>query len=238
MKALLGKLLNVIWIGLQMAVLSGAVFFCVMAFNLFFWFPSGTEYMILLPLTILYFSVLLWDRLIFSKFRPYHVKMFFGGIVLYLLTVAGIETSYYLDSKVERVYDGVDITEYMPFSTAIPVLGETSTLKLEKDLPILDGALALYPVYSAFATAVYPKKDYYLYPNFRGNAFYDGTREKPKETHEVHFTNTVKAFERLLNNEIDIYFMGEISEAQRKEARKRGVELEFTPIATDAFVFL
>jgi len=39
-------------------------------------------------------------------------------------------------------------------------LNEEASLKLTNDLPVLDGATALYPVYAAFVNAVYPNNKY------------------------------------------------------------------------------
>ena len=59
----------------------------------------------------------------------------------------------------------VDTSAYEPFSdhTKVVTLTEPSTLKIEDNLPIIDGATALYPVYAAFAQAVYPEKEYDQY---------------------------------------------------------------------------
>ena len=64
------------------------------------------------------------------------------------------------------VQDGyLDTYAYAPFSKTSKVvsLSEPSTYKIEDNLPIIDGATALYPVYSAFAKAVYPEKEYDQY---------------------------------------------------------------------------
>jgi phosphate transport system substrate-binding protein len=55
--------------------------------------------------------------------------------------------------------------------------------------------------------------------------------------HEVHFTNTLIAFQGLLDRRVDIYFMADLSEAQKKWAEEEGVELNYTPIGREAFVF-
>lgn len=54
---------------------------------------------------------------------------------------------------------GVNLELYQPFreDTKAVSLNEASTLSLDGDLPRLDGATALYPLYSAFARAVYPE---------------------------------------------------------------------------------
>ena len=96
---------------------------------------------------------------------------------------------------------------------------EDSTFKIEDNLPSLDGATALYPVYAAFAQAVYPEKEYDLYDS------------------EVVSSQTSHAFDRLVKREVDIVFMAHPSEKQMKAAERNGVELSMIPIGREAFVF-
>ena len=93
-------------------------------------------------------------------------------------------------------------------------------LKLDGDLPVMDGALALYPVYTAFAEAVYAREAY----------------ENDKQS--VMFTNTVKAFDALIAGERDVIFTASASKKQTEAAHAAGVELYLTPIGKEAFVFL
>lgn len=115
-----------------------------------------------------------------------------------------------------------DISVYAPFKegSLTAKLDEESTLKLAEDLPVLDGALALYPVYTAFAEAVYDEAAY---------------RQNPES---VPFTNTVEAFKGIIAGERDIIFSAYASKKQLESAKAAGVELCFTPIGKEAFVFL
>jgi phosphate transport system substrate-binding protein len=115
----------------------------------------------------------------------------------------------------------VDLSEYRPFgkNTKAVSLDEPSSFKIEHDLPLLDGATALYPVYSAFAQAVYPEKEYPLYEG------------------EVVSSQTSHAFDRLLKGEVDIVFIAHPSKRQMEFAELQGVELTLTPIGREAFVF-
>ena len=97
-----------------------------------------------------------------------------------------------------------DVAQYAPFTDGnkIAKLGEPSTLKLSGELPVLDGALALYPVYSAVAETVYDEAEF--------------TQES------VMFTDTLKAFDAVVAGERDIAFLAGASEAQMASARARG----------------
>lgn len=115
----------------------------------------------------------------------------------------------------------VDLSEYRPFAkgTKAVSLDEPSTFKIEDNLPLLDGATALFPVYSSFVQAVYPEKDY------------------PLEKGEVVSSKTSNAYDRLLKGEVDIIFIAHPSEGQMIAAEQQGVELNLTPIGREAFAF-
>ena len=113
-----------------------------------------------------------------------------------------------------------DITVYSPFvGEKTARLDEQATLILRDNLPVMDGALALYPVYAAIAEAVYDETAY-------------GTGES------TPFTNTLRAFDSLIAGERDIIFSSHASEKQMRAAKDAGVELVHTPIGKEAFVFL
>ena len=96
----------------------------------------------------------------------------------------------------------------------------TFTIKNPSEMPILDGAEAAYPVYSAFA-----------------NAVYENIGKLGRAEEIVSFTNTIYSYERLLSGEVDIYFGAEPSKEQQEMAKEQGKELVMTPIGKEAFVF-
>jgi phosphate transport system substrate-binding protein len=113
------------------------------------------------------------------------------------------------------------LDQYRPFikDTKAVKLNEKASLEINKDLPKLDGATALYPLYSAFAQAVYPENNYEIYES------------------QVMCSTTEKAYERLIAGETDIIFAAKPSKEQLELAKSRGVELKLTPIGKEAFVF-
>lgn len=115
-----------------------------------------------------------------------------------------------------------DITVYAPFKedSKVAKLDEPSTLVLTEELPILDGALALYPVYAAFAQAAYQEEAVLANPA------------------SVTFTDTVQAFRGLIAGERDIIITASASQKQFEAAKVAGVELKLTEIGKEAFVFL
>ena len=120
------------------------------------------------------------------------------------------------------VQDGyLDTYAYAPFSKSSKVvsLSEPSTYKIEDNLPIIDGATALYPIYSAFANAVYPEKEYDEYDS------------------EVMSNRTDGAYDNLINGKVDMIFALSPSESQLSRAKYQNRELKLTPIGKEAFVF-
>jgi phosphate transport system substrate-binding protein len=160
---------------------------------------------------------------IYGKFKNRIVsKCLFIFFTLSTLSVIGYEgyQTYLKSLEVVSTQD-VDLSEYLPFAedTKAVSLEEASTFKIKDNLPTLDGSTALYPVYSAFAQAVYPEKDYPLYDS------------------EVVSSQTGEAFDRLLKGNVDIVFMPHPSDKQMKTAESFGRELTLTPIGREAFVF-
>ena len=124
-------------------------------------------------------------------------------------------------SVVESV--NINTNEYLPFdeNSKIVLLDEESTLKLTENLPIIDGAAAFFPVYSAYVNAVYPP-DTELNHN-EGNPF--------------QYNNTSYGYYLLAQKETDIFFGVYPSEDQIQEAINFNTHFQFTPIGEEAFVF-
>ncbi|MBO7406870.1 MAG: substrate-binding domain-containing protein [Clostridia bacterium] len=127
----------------------------------------------------------------------------------------------------------ITLPEYFDFHTFIPFqedslvkhADEEATLRFKDgdDLPRMDGATALYPVYAAFAQATYP----------------DSLAQKEWwEIEElVDCTTTGYAYQRIVDGECDIIFVGGPSKDQEAYAASKGVTLEYIPIGREAFVF-
>ncbi|WP_340024507.1 substrate-binding domain-containing protein [Paenibacillus sp. FSL K6-1096] len=153
--------------------------------------------------------------------------MLSGFIGLCVLAAAGYEIRQaYIHSLAEVREGEVNLTQYAPFAddTKAAALGRTASYQLTDNLPRLDGATALYPLYSAFAQAVYPQDHYSPFVQKEGTDY-------------VVCTSTSEAYKRLITGEADIIFVAAPSLAQTKQAEQAGVELKLTPIGREAFVF-
>jgi phosphate transport system substrate-binding protein len=120
----------------------------------------------------------------------------------------------------EKISEGVELRQYQPFKP------ENKLVKIEpspdlqfntENAPRLDGATAAYPVYAAMAQAMYP-------------------RDQIAELAKV--STTPKAYESLINGHVDAIFVAQASAEQAQIAKEKGVQLNFTPIGKEAFVFV
>ncbi|PEQ93318.1 phosphate-binding protein [Bacillus sp. AFS006103] len=155
------------------------------------------------------------------------------GMVFILAMGTGVAVHWHRSQTVLPSYGfeyggGYSSTDLYPYDVnnpdnILPKLKTTSTFTIENpsEMPILDGAEAAFPVYSAFA-----------------NATYENIEKVSQEVSEVvTFTNTIYAYERLLAGDVDIYFGAEPSKKQQQMAQEAGKELVMTPIGKEAFVF-
>lgn len=173
---------------------------------------------------VLLFIVLCWTWAWFQKKRRIIISLGLVGILA--ISFAGLEINKWYHENIDTVNEqGVNLNLYKPFlaDTKAVSLDEPATLKFESDPPKIDGATALYPLYSAFARATYPEKDYHVDVN--------------KVDDIVVCSNTVGSYQRLISGEADIIFAAAPSDEQQQMAKDNGIELVMTPIGREAFVF-
>ncbi len=120
----------------------------------------------------------------------------------------------------------IELDQYLPFDEKSKIVKIKSDLELTGDLPIIDGAAALYPVFSAFVHANYPESSV----RFDGENFTADSK--------LQYTNTRGAYQRIVDGDIDIAICAAPSDEQLAYAKSAGVELELVPIGREAFVFL
>ena len=155
------------------------------------------------------------------------------GLCLLAVTLAcGVYVGFGLYNDSIPVMEDRDslIYQYEPFAegTKAVYLDEESTLKFENPSIDMDGATALYPVYSAFAQAVYPQAKYDIY---------DYKYNEDEGYGQVTCTGTIEAYQRLIEGKTDIIFCAAPSKDQLALAEAAGVQLHLTPIGREAFVF-
>lgn len=195
------------------------------------------------------------------------VKQFLaiGIIIGILLLIIPIYAEYKSakDSKLRLSSSvmSIDVNEYMPFDENSKIVKiKEPTLKVIENEPIVDGAAALFPVYSAFVNAVYSqerveererkarvvaKKDtngkiesYEITRNYQSNQ--DESSDSGKRVLDkgiFQYNNTVDGYKKLARKETDIFIGAYPSEAQINYAKKNDTTFKFTPIGREGFVF-
>ena len=147
--------------------------------------------------------------------------MYWGLVAIAVIATSIQPIMKWVDSRILTVGAEVDIYQYEPFveGSNIVRLDQVASLQLADDLPIIDGATALYPLYAAIAEAVYPEKSYNPYAS------------------EVMVNQTHEAYSNLIDGKVDMIFVAGPSDQQLNRAKDRGIELHLTPIGKEAFVF-
>ena len=140
-------------------------------------------------------------------------------LLFFALCATQVAITEYEDSITINTTPNINVNEYLPFDESSKIVKlDGASLKLEGELPIIDGATAAFPVYSAFVHAVYPKT----------TELDDGVFE---------YNNTVGGYKALAEKKTDIFFGAAPSKEQKEYAAECGTEFEYTQVAYEAFVF-
>lgn len=201
-------------------VFIGLLFFTVIIG--FYFLLTGALHYISLLVVVPICLFLLYLGLAFGWLSTKRRNGWFAGIAGVALVVASIAPiQYHYKMSIPTVDAEVAIYEYEPFAVDNKVITPDTdvTLKMTKPLPRLDGATAMYPLYSAFVQATYPKKTYIPYDS------------------EVMVNTTPEAYHNLIYGKVDLIFAAAPSESQKNVAKMQGLTLNMTPIGREAFVF-
>lgn len=158
--------------------------------------------------------------LIWFKKTKKHIVVYLSAV---LAVAVAIGVNYgiikYNESITVNTSPNIDVYEYLPFDENSKIVKKDSqTLKFTENLPVIDGAAALFPVYSAFVNAVYPDT----------TKLYDGTFE---------YNNTPEGYRLLAEKATDVFIGVYPSDEQIEYAKSQNTAFEYTPIGTEAFVF-
>ena len=165
------------------------------------------------------------------------------GILLIVAVFASFNLSMYslLTVRLANNFSGatqakmVDVGLYLPHNESSELARVESSLKLTDDLPVLDGAAALLPVYASIVDCVYPEGCV----TYEGGSFSDDNYygENFAADSKMQYKNTVRGYTAIVDGDTDILFCAAPSESQKKYAEEQGVELVYVPIGLEAFVF-
>ena len=208
---------------LLVVFLGGALLFVILFASLAGWAPYMQHVLWVLGGTVLLAAVLAG-----SGYLPARGKKYLGiGVLCVCLGCCIYAGMGVYRNSLPTVDDrSLLLWDYQPFQEGnqLVTLEEPAELELETAASLwLDGATALYPVYAAFAQAVYPERaDEAAYSPYHST---------------VSCTGTVSAYERLIRGEVNMIFAAGPSQAQLEMAAQAGKELHLTPVGREAFVF-
>lgn len=164
-------------------------------------------------------------------------------LVLVVAVFAGFNLSMYalLTGRLSNNFSSasqakmIDVGAYLPHEPGSDLVRIDSSLKLTDNLPVLDGAAALLPVYAAFVDAVYPEGSV----TYEGGSFCDDNYygENFAADSAMQYKNTVRGYKAIVDGETDILFCAAPSAEQKAYAEQQGVELVYVPIGLEGFVF-
>lgn len=130
----------------------------------------------------------------------------------------------------EMESSSINLSEYQPFTEDSKIVRMSAPDEYRfhdgDSLPVLDGATALFPVYSAVFNSLYPE----------GSCVFDG--ENFSAESRLQKRNTAGAFKALNSGDADIIFCASPSKKQQDASRDAGLELSLVPLGFEAFVFL
>lgn len=142
------------------------------------------------------------------------------GIFLFAIVGSGAKLAYswLTYDRFDVISQGVDWYQYEPFAydNKLVQVEVSESQKIDRDLPRIDGAYALYPIYAAAVQAIFPKGDYYR---------------------TVKTNGSDKIFNNLLAGQTDMIFSLAPSKEQVLDANSANLKYEMTPFMREAFVF-
>nr|WP_285851154.1 substrate-binding domain-containing protein [Sporosarcina aquimarina] len=185
---------------------------------------NGTAYqipfIIVVP-TVLYLAVSLS---LYKHFTTRKRIFTFIGIASIALVITGyVPIREAHTESIRIVNEEVDPNFYQPFreDSKLDQLETPASLKIQEQLPKLDGETWLYPMYAAFVEATYPEGDYPSYMK-DGLIMADGGG---------------RSFTHLIEGKADLIFTTAPMKWHYNKAKEAGLELTVTPIGKEAFVF-
>lgn len=155
-----------------------------------------------------------------------------AGFVLFDAAIYVLFTSRCISSESEAMQEkSIELESYLPFEENSLIVKLESGISpngaaLSGNLPVLDGATALYPIYSAFMNSWYPNDSC----DFDGESFADESLLQKR--------GTGGAYKAVADGTADIIFCAKPSEKQLEYAAEQGAELTLVPIGYEAFVFI
>ena len=167
------------------------------------------------------------------------IAMLLAVVLIFAVFNAGVY--FLLTGRLSNNFSGtdqskmVDVGAFLPHKEGSDLPKIDASLHLEGDLPVLDGAAALVPVYAAIIHNVYPEGSV----TYEGGSFSDDNYygENFAADSKMQYKNTVRGYKAIVDGDTDILFCAAPSEEQKQYAAEQGVELVYVPVGLEGFVF-
>ena len=164
-------------------------------------------------------------------------------MVALFFVLINFEMYFFITRRLRNNFSGagqlkmIDVARYLPFEESSELARTGSSLHFteDDDLPVLDGAAALVPVYASVIDSCYPEGCV----KYEGGSFSDDNYygENFADDSAMKYQNTVRGFNALVDGSVDLFFTAHPSADQMAYAEEHGVELEIVPIGLESFVF-
>lgn len=166
-------------------------------------------------------SILLAIVLLFASFN----------VSMYFLLTRRLSNNFSGTDQAKQI----DVSLYLPHEEGSDLAKIDSSLKLTDDLPVLDGAAALVPVYASIVHNVYPEGCV----TYEGGSFSDDNYygENFAADSKMQYKNTVRGYKAIADGVTDILFCASPSQEQIEYAESVGADLVYVPVGLEAFVF-
>ena len=155
------------------------------------------------------------------------------NLFLYVTTTRRLGNNYSGATQLKMV----DVSKFLPFEedSLLARTGASIHFSEGDDLPVLDGAAALVPVYASVIDNIYPEGCV----TYKGGSFSDDNKygENFADDSAMKYQNTIRGFDAVVDGSVDLFFTAHPSEEQMNTAKEKGVELEIVPVGLEAFVF-
>ena len=162
-------------------------------------------------------------------------------VVVAIFALLNLSMYFLITQRLSNNFSGatqaqmIDVKSYLPHEDGSDLPEIETDFKLTENLPVLDGAAALVPVYASIIDTVYPKGCV----KYDGGVFSDDNYygENFAQDSVMQYKNTVRGYKAIVDGDTDIFFSAGPSAEQAQYAKDQGVELVFVPIGLEGFVF-
>lgn len=212
----------------KIIIFGGTMYFLAWIYFLLFFLITPKYYFASLGFVLAFIVLIIAWIITNKKARRVVLIVFLSITTTTALTLGCIGISdAYRYSKILVDNTSIDTDAYLPFdkNSKIARLDKKASLQFSilDQLPVLDGAAALFPMYSAFVNATYPSNIEPL--NAPGSPF--------------TYNNTILGYTKLFKEENDIMFGAAPDQYMVDDAKQivGEFELNMTPIGKEGFVF-